>query len=1268
MHRTFRLIVSLLYLSAGLWSTQASALSYTGAAISPYPGLLDYSTHTAVSWIGGSAGAAGCRAGTYIAGDNDMSAELVLPFSWSYGVNTYSKLRIHSNARVAFNNNRYCGTYSVGTTTALNRTLMPGNNLDLNPGSASCSAASCYVRYGSGGTAPNRYFAVTWVNVPLKTDTSKRYTVQIVVNEDGTFEYRYGALAVSVTAAWQRLRSGPLDYESGPTQVANTARRYSPPPPPAPLAYYTLDESNYSGSGSLADSLGSNHATPNGVSPTAGGGGYYCRGTTVPTNTTSSSNAIQTPLNLGSNATLKSAGTISFWWKPSASGSGMVFDASASNKYFYMSKRTSGGKELLYFVMTDSKTPTAGNNPINPTTVPISIGAWHHIAIAWSFPSGTVDMYLDGSLIGTRALTTTRTINSSVTTLYFGDNRNALTGALSTWYNNSAAGVFDEIRVYGAKLSAQHVANDFATATHACTSVFHHLRIQHDGSASPCAVEPIRLIACADAACTVPYHTGGDVTLIMTASGAGNTWTPGTTGSATSTLTIVGSSGGYRDVTLAHTSAGAVTFSAAGYSSSPLATAECYSTATGGVVSCTNTISYTDIFSFDIADHIAGEPQTVSMLTCDSSFSGATKSVKLWHTRLDPTVTGPAPGVVAGGLGNADCATGYTSLGTTASPSAVNLAFSSASKPTTQFTVCHADAGKLRLNASYDAVSPAITGNDIFITRPYRFEFSATGNPAAVDASGGKYVAAGSPFTATITARNKVGAATPSFGMEASPEGVNLISAVLVPSGGDNGLLSCNGILGSCSVNGASFSSGVASLSDFSWDEVGIMQVVPSLTSGNYLGSGGAVLPPSPYDRSGNIGRFFPHHYQVEDASGMLQARSAYGGCYAASVAEMNDLASGSTILPVADAGNFSIGDRIVVAGAGSAGGDLRTTVSSVDTTANTLALATAASTTVSDATIFPVKGVSYMGETIDFSFRMKALNANEGVTKNMIADFSKFSTVAAYVASTAASGWGLWGVAESAYGAGACRVSFASSSPYASTKSVGCPTVPTAASTSSARFAGSGTPDVVWDSGVQAGVATFTGSLLFNLPLSPDGPYDWMSIAVKPTDSDGSTLATPDLDIDTDATVGNDRVRIGVASLRQGRLKLANAIGFAPLPLMVPTELQTFTGTGWTKNSSDSCSLFDAPTLVANPGTLGTSVTCNGGSCSTATATSGTLGLALGAPTPAGSSGYFDITWPVPDYLRFRWNSSTATDPTARATFGLYSNRSKTVFKRERY
>jgi hypothetical protein len=448
------------------------------------------------------------------------------------------------------------------------------------------------------------------------------------------------------------------------------------------------------------------------------------------------------------------------------------------------------------------------------------------------------------------------------------------------------------------------------------------------------------------------------------------------------------------------------------------------------------------------------------------------------------------------------------------------------------------------------------------------------------------------------------------------------------------------------------------------------MQVVPTLTSGNYLGSGGAVLPPSPYDRSGNIGRFYPHHYQVEDGSGILQARSAAVDCYAASVAEISDLASGSTTLLVADAAIYGIGDRIVVAGAGSGGGDLPTTIDAADTTANTLTLATAAATTVVAATIYPVTGVSYMGETVDFSFRLKALNANEGVTRNMSDDFNKFSTTASYVAvgSAASGGWGLWGVAESAYSVSNCRVSFDSSSPFAATKSGGCPAVPAAASSTSARFAGSGTPDVTWGTGSQAGTGTFTGTLVFNQAASADGPYDWLSVGVKPVDTDGSTLATVDLDLDTDATTGGDRARIGVMSVRQGRLKLANAIGAASLPLAIPTELQTFTGTGWTKNSSDSCSVFDAPTLVANPGTISTTATCNGGSCSTATATAGTLGLVLGAPTPAGSSGYFDITWAVPEYLRFRWNSSTATDPTARATFGLYSNRGKTVFKRERY
>ena len=43
------------------------------------------------------------------------------------------------------------------------------------------------------GTAPNRQFVVTWTNTPDWGTTGSFFNLQIILNEDGTFVYQFGA-------------------------------------------------------------------------------------------------------------------------------------------------------------------------------------------------------------------------------------------------------------------------------------------------------------------------------------------------------------------------------------------------------------------------------------------------------------------------------------------------------------------------------------------------------------------------------------------------------------------------------------------------------------------------------------------------------------------------------------------------------------------------------------------------------------------------------------------------------------------------------------------------------------------------------------------------------------------------------------------------------------------------------------------------------------------------------------------------------------------
>jgi MSHA biogenesis protein MshQ len=203
------------------------------------------------------------------------------------------------------------------------------------------------------------------------------------------------------------------------------------------------------------------------------------------------------------------------------------------------------------------------------------------------------------------------------------------------------------------------------------------------------------------------------------------------------------------------------------------------------------------------------------------------------------------------------------------SSSAVSMSFDA--NGNAPFTFNYADVGQVTMWASKTVNSASLSGStNAFVVKPARFSVTTVQqtaspnlvNPAAGSAAGGKFVKAGEAFSATITAVTSGGVATPNFGRETSPEGVLLTPSLLLPSGGSAGSLS------NASISGASFSSGVATVSSLSYSEVGIITLTPSVASGSYLGAG-AVSGTT----SENVGRFVPAKFAL--SGGTITHRSA---------------------------------------------------------------------------------------------------------------------------------------------------------------------------------------------------------------------------------------------------------------------------------------------------------------------------------------------------------------------------------------------------------
>jgi MSHA biogenesis protein MshQ len=439
--------------------------------------------------------------------------------------------------------------------------------------------------------------------------------------------------------------------------------------------------------------------------------------------------------------------------------------------------------------------------------------------------------------VGVAIGTTNGSLDTSIGTLYVGDNRSSATPSGAT--SRSANGYIDELRVYNYELSAVELSADMSIS-HSCAPPLHHLEIRHaSGSGLTCTPATLTLVACADSACSSTYTSG--LTGTLTASGTGMTvnWPDG----AGFTIAAGSSSVSLR---MQPTTVGSVTVGSSGLSTTPSSGTTC----NFGSPSCTFSTADSGLL-FDVPNHAAETSQSFTVsavkkadnsLACVPAFASVSKPVNFKCNYGNPT-TGSAP-VRIGGSSVACAANGASTAGT-----GVTLAFDATGKATT--SLLYADAGQITLTATYTGSGSdaglSMTGSDSFIAAPASLAFSAltSGN-----------IKAGNAFSATVTALNSAGAAMGNFGKETSPATVSLAFTRRTPTGTNaNGVAASDG---SFSGSLGSFSGGAATASNLSWTEVGTGDLTASVS--NYLGSG---LSASGATGSGGAVHVIPHHFNV---------------------------------------------------------------------------------------------------------------------------------------------------------------------------------------------------------------------------------------------------------------------------------------------------------------------------------------------------------------------------------------------------------------------
>jgi MSHA biogenesis protein MshQ len=429
------------------------------------------------------------------------------------------------------------------------------------------------------------------------------------------------------------------------------------------------------------------------------------------------------------------------------------------------------------------------------------------------------------------------------------------------------------------------------------TTLPDHFAVSTPGTAVNCQPAPVTITAentaqtAVATTVTVSLSTStghGDWAL---ASGGG-IFTPGPSNSGTATYSYVASDIGVAGFTLRDTYAETLTIGAASGAI----------TATSGTALPSEDSPLTFVPSGFVITNGANVITTIGTRVAGlASNAGSTaQSLALQAVRSDTKTGGCSTAFASGTTANVylgfqcnnptSCASGQsltiTNNGTT-TPIAANsaaamsnyslvpLKFSTANAEA-PFSLTYSDVGQITLYAKYNiplasgAASPnTLVGASQFVVQPAGFVLSnihcalyATGNcntglgspganPAASSAGGAWFAPAGANFAATVTAVNAAGAATPNYGQELSPAGVTLTPTLVLPTTGNLPAIGNSAGFGS-------FSAGVAMGSSFTWPEVGVITLTPSVAGANYVGTGNVVGT-----TTGNIGRFIPDHFAV---------------------------------------------------------------------------------------------------------------------------------------------------------------------------------------------------------------------------------------------------------------------------------------------------------------------------------------------------------------------------------------------------------------------
>ncbi|MGO8831145.1 MAG: DUF6701 domain-containing protein [Steroidobacteraceae bacterium] len=698
------------------------------------------------------------------------------------------------------------------------------------------------------------------------------------------------ASGIALGAFYQSLSASTATgvyQSSGNTSAVNIgamlALQPAPAAAPGPASLWHFDEASWpTTAGAVIDSSGNGYngtaiagATTASTSPAISGNPGTCGYGTF--NGSTQYVAINGPH-------LTGPFTVTAWIQPTVTNSagGRIWYDDTNLDGYALSFGDSGNTNKMRLYIRQPATVIAQGS------LALSLNTWYFVAgVLDSTVTDTITVYvLDaaGDLLDQESTAISGFTPSSSTLLAIGGNTNQATETTKYRFQ----GDIDEVTTYTSALSASQI-QQLATQTHSCSATTpDHFGISDAGTAVNCQASPVTITALSST--QSPVATTGTIT-VSTSTGhgdwsltsGGGTFVAGASNSGTASYTYVTADNGAVTLSLKDTYPETVTINVVDgnitqKSGTALASQQPPLTFVASGFRITNGAN----LATTIGTQVAGKTSTQSLAlqavrtdtntgACTAVFtSGTTVNVGLAYQCNNPTtcIAGQTLGITNNGATTniaANPASGVTAYTT------VPLKFSTANSEA-PFSLNYSDAGQITLDAHYSIPlgSGAGSGNFMngasqFVVQPYNFTLSSIkcttygagtcasslaapgNNPGATSAAGAAFIQAGQPFSASVTATNFAGAATPNFGQETSPAAVTLTANLVAPAGGDAAALNNAAAFGS-------FAGGIATGTAFNWPEVGIITLTPSVA--NYLGSGTVTGT-----ASGDVGRFIPNAF-----------------------------------------------------------------------------------------------------------------------------------------------------------------------------------------------------------------------------------------------------------------------------------------------------------------------------------------------------------------------------------------------------------------------